>query len=880
MKLFFSALLLLIMVQASFAAHTKGGLMYYRYLGPGSTPNTARYMITLKIYTKCILDNPPQFCPTVVISIYNGANNQLLEKVPVIYSSVTDIQNCISPECYPCISGPPSICVKITTYEFVKELPITANGYTIAYQRCCRISGIINMIQPTNFTGDTWTVNIPGNAASPLAPFNSSAIFPQNDTAIICRENYFTYNFGASDPNNDSLIYTFTNALVGTPEGSTGGSCVNDYAQAPPYNSVAYQGPYSGSMPLGNNVSINRFTGLISGVAPAISGIYVIAVTVTEYIRGTNIKRGEVRKSIHVEVADCITTKALLSPEYYSCDDLSVSFYNQTSAYTIITYDWEFGDPASGVNNTTTVQFPTHIYSAPGDYIVKLTVNRGLPCSDSTTAVVKVYPVFDPGFTLQGQCKNATIQFSDISTSTSSNVNFWSWNFGDVNADNSNNISSLQNPTHVYTAANIYDVSFIVATDKGCRDTIYKTISINDNPPLTVPNDTLICYIDTLQLNAVGTGSFLWSPNYNINNINIANPLVSPDVPATYTAILTDQFGCISTDSVNIDVKLFVTLFGGNDSTICRGDPTVLRITSDALQYRWSPATDLNDPTLKNPTAKPLTTTTYRVIANIGNCIAQDDITVTTVPYPVANAGPDQHICLGGSAQLNAAGGSIYSWSPTAFLTAANIPDPVSVNPTDNVRYIVTVRDVLGCPKPVKDTMILFVDKITADAGPRDTSVVIDQPLQLNATGSINYAWSPTTWLNDPSINNPVALPQNNIEYVVRVSNAIGCFDTDSIRVKVFKVKPDFYVPNAFTPNGDGNNDIFRPIALGLRSLDIFRVFNRWGQMLYSGTGNGAGWTGSFGGRPQEAATYIWYAEGVDYLNNKINRKGTVVLIR
>jgi gliding motility-associated-like protein len=129
-------------------------------------------------------------------------------------------------------------------------------------------------------------------------------------------------------------------------------------------------------------------------------------------------------------------------------------------------------------------------------------------------------------------------------------------------------------------------------------------------------------------------------------------------------------------------------------------------------------------------------------------------------------------------------------------------------------------------------------------------------------------------------VNNPIALPRNDIEYVVRVSNNVGCFDTDSIRVHVFKLKADMYVPNAFTPNGDDKNNIFRPIPIGMKSVDIFRVWNRWGQMVYSGTGNGSGWDGKFGGKPQETATYVWYAEGVDYLNNKIKRKGSVVLIR
>lgn len=107
----------------------------------------------------------------------------------------------------------------------------------------------------------------------------------------------------------------------------------------------------------------------------------------------------------------------------------------------------------------------------------------------------------------------------------------------------------------------------------------------------------------------------------------------------------------------------------------------------------------------------------------------------------------------------------------------------------------------------------------------------------------------PTTWLNNPSTSNPISLPQNNIEYVVRVSNAAGCFDTDTILVKVFKVKPDLYVPNAFTPNGDGNNDIFQAHCYWHEINRQLPGNNRWGQMLYSGTGNGAGWDGTFGGK-------------------------------
>jgi gliding motility-associated-like protein len=843
--------------------------MYYEYLGPGAAPNTSSYRITLKLYTECIL-NPGQTDATVPFSVFNATTNGLVFDLSVAVVSDNNTNNCTLTECHPCMNDIPYICYKIRTYQTTVDLPNLPGGYIIAYQRCCRISGIRIIQAPSNSVGETWTVKIPGTAI-PGAEKNSSAKFSQNDTAIICQGSRFTFDFSATDINNDSLVYAFTPAYGG----ASNTAPAPPTASPPPYASVPYASGFSGTLPLGPGIVINSSTGIVTGFGPA-SGIYVITVTVSEYKRGTNIKIAEVRKSLHIEVTNCSLTDADLLPSYTSCDGFTVNFKNEGDPTNIQTYDWDFGD---GV--TSTDPAPQHTYADTGVYILKLTVNRGLPCSDSTTAPVKVFPGFHPDFTFTGQCQNVPVQFIDLTTADFGVVNKWSWNFGDLGS--LNNTSILQNPIHAYGLTGTYNIEFVVETSKGCIDTILKSIDILGQPPLSVPHDTLICVIDTLQLHAIGSGSFLWSPNYMISNVNDPDPFVSPDITTTYSVMLTDAFGCTNTQGITVNVKNFVTQFGGPDTSICRSDTVILKLTSDALHWFWTenPAGNtLNDPTLKNPTARPLVRTTYHVVGNIGKCIAQNDITVTPVPYPAANAGPDKTICFGTSIQLNASGGSIYSWSPSAFLTATNIPNPVSVNPTDNVRYIVTVRDVLGCPKPVKDTMFLYVAKIKADAGPDDTSVVLGQPLQLGASGSTNYSWTPTTWLNNPLIHNPIAFPQNDINYVVRVSNDEGCFDLDTIRVHVFRFKPDLLVPNAFTPNGDGINNIFKPIPIGMKSVDIFRVYNRWGQMLYSGTGNGAGWDGTFAGKKQEMATYVWYAEGVDYLNKKIKKKGSVILIR
>ena len=108
----------------------------------------------------------------------------------------------------------------------------------------------------------------------------------------------------------------------------------------------------------------------------------------------------------------------------------------------------------------------------------------------------------------------------------------------------------------------------------------------------------------------------------------------------------------------------------------------------------------------------------------------------------------------------------------------------------------------------------------------------------------------------------------------------VGCFALDTISVTVYKVNAGLYVPNAFTPNGDGINDVFRPIPIGMKQINYFKVFNRWGQLMYSTTDQFAGWDGNYKGRPQDPAVYVWIVQGLDFDNNTITQKGTMVLIR
>lgn len=864
--------MLLLAAQQVYANHTKGGYMFYEYLGQGSNPNRVRYRIVLKLYTNCQL-NTSQFDRSINFTFFDGGSYQLISADPVTYQDSVNIQNCTIQSCHPCISPIPSICYKIITYEMVKELDRSPNGYVVSYQRCCRITGINNIQAPSNNVGETWTVNIPGFGAAPDADRNSSALFAQNDTAIICEGAFFTFDFSAVDPNNDSLIYEFCDAYNGG--GATNPAPLT--AGPPVYSSVPYSGFFNGSQPMGGAVNINRFTGIVSGIAPA-SGVYVLTACVTEYKRGTGIPIAQVRKSLHIQVADCQLTQAKLNPEYVSCDGFTLSFSNNASSSNIQTWYWDFGVPGTDAD-VSTAEAPTFTYPDTGIYTIKFVVNRGLACSDSTTAKVKVYPGFFPNFTVAGQCKNTPIRFTDATTATYGVPDKWFWNFGDLStlADTAVTASA----TYTFANSGNYTVTFIVGSNKGCLDTLTRQIAVVDRASFGLTNDTLICDIDTLQLNAVGDGSFTWSPNYNISNLAGPSTFVSPDVPFTYHVVFTDPYGCVGNDSVRVNVKSFVTLEAGNDTTICLTDAITLRPNSDGLYYQWQPAASLNNPAIKNPLARPLGNTTYHVISSIGKCTAEDSLRVRVVPYPAISVSPDTAICFGDNAQLRASGGVTYNWQPPSYLNSNTVANPISTKPPASIRYVVFVRDTIGCPKPSIDTVLVKVyPKILADAGPRDTAVVEGEALQLNGNGGVSYVWSPPLYLTNAGTKNPVALPRNTIEYVLTASNEAGCFGTDTILVKLYYVAPGFYVPNAFSPNGDGKNDVFRPVLLGMKSLDRFAVYNRWGQMLFSTTTIGQGWDGTFAGKGQDAATFVWYVEGVDYKNNRIKKQGTVILIR
>jgi gliding motility-associated-like protein len=160
-----------------------------------------------------------------------------------------------------------------------------------------------------------------------------------------------------------------------------------------------------------------------------------------------------------------------------------------------------------------------------------------------------------------------------------------------------------------------------------------------------------------------------------------------------------------------------------------------------------------------------------------------------------------------------------------------------------------------------------------------DTIIAKGQQLTLHGSGGDIYAWSPPDGLSNTAIADPVVRYDQDITYILRVSDAQGCVGYDSISIKYY-TGPDIYVPNAFTPNGDGRNDVFRFIPVGITEYSFFRIYNRWGQEIYSSTDFHQGWDGTYKGMPAPIDTYIWILEGKDFTGKTILKKGTVTLVK
>ena len=515
----------------------------------------------------------------------------------------------------------------------------------------------------------------------------------------------------------------------------------------------------------------------------------------------------------------------------YICIPGTMTFQNLSNGGT--NFYWDFGD-----GNTSNDFQPTHTYTDTGTFTITLIVSDSLSCvlTDTAFATISAYAPNNAGITpVDTICPEDSLFMQ-----ASGGITYqWIPTTGLSNPNSANTWASPGQTTNY----------MLLTTDSCGTDTAYTTVVVFI-PTSTTSPDTNICIGQSVPIWATGGVSYSWTPASTLVGANTANPTATPTITTTYYVDIITPQGCLHQDSVTVTVDTSLPNPQLHpDTTICSGDAIQLWATG-ASSYVWSPDATLNANNVANPWANPLITTTYTVDFINGCGIIQDQVTVS-VQTATANASPDQWICIGDTAFIWATGGVSYAWSPALSLTHPDSSFTGSVPPYDQT-YSVVVTDALGCTDTAHTT-VNYYPIPPVDAGPGGI-VIYGSSMTLSGSGFGTLVWDTTATISCTQCLNPIVSPTQTTTYYVTITDVNGCTNVDSVTVIVDGA---LYVPNTFTPDGDGINDFFFAQGKEITEFEML-IFNRWGELIYEMDDLNDAWDGTYGGEPAQIDVYVW----------------------
>ncbi len=608
--------------------------------------------------------------------------------------------------------------------------------------------------------------------------------------------------------------------------------------------------------------------------------------------------------AIVTDSSGCSTTKTVSimqpSPVLASISGSSVTCSNQNTILTAnggSNYQWN-----TGANTNTIVIQPliTTNYS--------VIVSSGV-CSDTAIFTVNVFS--SPIANITGIDSICNGQSTLLSVSGGTNV---VWN----NGLTSNTINVAPSTTTNYS---------VVVSNTNCSDTAYSTITVLANPTAFVRGNDSICLGQSTILAASGGSAYVWSTGVNADSIS-----VNPTATSNYSVVVSNAF-CKDTALITVNVfNIPVATISGND-TLCLGQNTNL-IAGGIGTYAWNTGTASN-----NILVAPNINTTYTLIVSNGVCSDTAQKTVVVNPLPTASIIGTNTLCVGQTTTLTANGGTTYNWgngnvnaslsiSPTmttnysvmvtntfgcsglAFTTVSVTPIPmvnisgdtvicanestvltangigdflwntsetnssISINPLVNTVYDVIASNNCG---NAKDSIYIKVNPLPMVSVSNDTTILIDNSVNLFASGGNNYNWLPANLsCNTCSVVN--VSPNSSTAYTVTIFSIDGCSITREIRVNV-ESEFEIFVPDIFSPNGDGQNDVLYVRGLGINDMS-FKIYDRWGEKVFESNNILNGWDGSFKGVQLNNAVFV-YDLKVNLSNGKtVNKHGDITLIK
>lgn len=588
--------------------------------------------------------------------------------------------------------------------------------------------------------------------------------------------------------------------------------------------------------------------------------------------------------SILVQVIDTSEAAAFFTTT--QCSGLNVNFSSDSPNAPF--FIWDFGDPA----DATAVGFGKeayHEYAASGTYDVRIIIDTVALCRDTFVQQITVgEPEIAVDFSWNVlSCADTTlIVFEDQSRNIQSLITDWIWQIGDTIITGEPTFELL------FTNDDVVDASLEIISSDGCRDTLQQPIDI----PLieVLAKDTLqLCFGETVPLNPTGNPSltYQWSPVMGLDDSTAPNPMASPLNSTLYEVTITDAVNdCRLEQAVFVEVSPEIEYEMPPDQTICEESFELTVSTDQDVQVTWA-----SDPDFLNPISlqdsvrvRPVGAQNYYLrLTNEFGCTLEDQLSIVGAAIRLELEG-EATICIGDTATIFAqaigAQNLSFQWTPESAIIGPANRDSILVNPLETTTYQLRVSNIEGCELDTFATVRLFnfIPPLAIEA---DMDTVLDGgSTQLLATQNETYIYQ---WESDPTLDvlntfDPIASPLETTTYQLVIRDQNGCINEASITVFVFSPEcrtPFIYVPNAFTPNGDGRNDDFRVYGAPIDELQLL-IYDRWGEKIFESDDPTRAWDGTFGGKQLPSDVYAYYVRIKCFNGEEYRSKGNVTLIR
>lgn len=537
----------------------------------------------------------------------------------------------------------------------------------------------------------------------------------------------------------------------------------------------------------------------------------------------------------------------------------------------------------NSLTNTTTLN-PNFTFTAAGQYTVALVVKDPAACNvkDSSALIFNVWPSPIIQFTTQQSTCSPTLAVN-VNTLVGQT---YTLQWGNGLQTNSVNTQQL----HTYTATGIYTLNLSGSNLYGCNATQLQTIAIVQFSPVLSTGGS-VCAGQQLTLQAGGGTSYLWQPTLGLSGFTNSTAVFNGTVNTQYSLTVQQQTlgqTCQITQTLMVDVKPAPVAQFNYSVTSCGGGVNFFNASSsDVVSYNWQ-LTATQTSSLQNPYhffSGGGVKTVRLLVTNSFGCtsVIQKTINAGVAPQLAINTG--SYICLGDSALLFASGGQTYTWMPTNTFYNPNSASGY-VKPEQSTTFTVLISAnslssacIYTLTTQVVVDNISLLNPIKAESNPVKIKNGESSTLHyLGDPGAFIY-WIPAT---QPSSGYTVrATPQTTQVYTVQISKG-QCIETRTVLVEVYSEDCNsdlIFIPNTFTPNRDGINDVLMVRSNAVQAL-YFAVYNRWGERIFETRNLNIGWDGTIGTANAEQGVYGWYIEAECYNGRKTFKKGNVTLLR